>query len=51
VIEFGEPISMADYPDDAADDPMLVFELADRVRDTVQQMIHKLLAMRGGAFI
>jgi 1-acyl-sn-glycerol-3-phosphate acyltransferase len=51
IIEFGEPISMDEYPDDAAEDPMLVFDLSDRVRDTVQQMIHKLLAMRGGAFI
>ena len=51
IIEFGDPISMEEYPDDAAEDPMLVFDLADRVRDTVQQMIYRLLSIRGGAFI
>lgn len=50
MIEFGEPIPMDDYPDDAADDAMLVFDLADRVRDTIQQMLYKVLAQRGGAF-
>jgi 1-acyl-sn-glycerol-3-phosphate acyltransferase len=49
-IEFGEPISMDEFPEDAADDPMLVFELTDRVRDTIQQMIYKSLAKRGPAF-
>ncbi|MGH2753890.1 MAG: lysophospholipid acyltransferase family protein, partial [Actinomycetota bacterium] len=28
VIEFGSPIPMDDYPDDAADDPMTVFDLS-----------------------
>lgn len=50
LIEFGPPIPMDDYPDDAADDAMLVFDLADRVRDTIQQMLYKALAQRGGAF-
>ena len=50
LIEFGPPIPMDDYPDDAADDAMLVFDLADRVRDTIQQMLYKSLAQRGGAF-
>ena len=50
LIEFGPPIPMDDYPDDAADDAMLVFDLADRVRDTIQQMLYNTLAQRGGAF-
>lgn len=51
LIEFGEPIPLDDYPEDAADDAMLVFDLADRVRDTIQQMLYRNLQKRGGAFI
>ena len=50
IIEFGEPIPMDDYPDDAADDAMLVFDLADRIRDTVQQMLYRNLSRRKGVF-
>ena len=41
---------MDDYPEDAADDKMLVFELTDSIRDTVQQMLLKNLKVRGGTF-
>lgn len=50
IIEFGPPIAMDDYPDEAADDAMLVFDLADRVRDTIQQMLYRNLQQRNGAF-
>ena len=50
VIEFGEPIPMDDYPEDAAEDSMLVFDLADRVRDTIQQMLYRGLNARRGVF-
>lgn len=50
IIEFGDPIPMDDYPDDAADDAMFVFDLSDRIRDTIQQMLYKNLALRQGAF-
>ncbi|HET7482011.1 MAG TPA: lysophospholipid acyltransferase family protein [Actinomycetota bacterium] len=50
LIEFGDPIPMDDYPDDAAEDAMLVFDLADRVRDTIQQMLYRNLARRKGVF-
>jgi 1-acyl-sn-glycerol-3-phosphate acyltransferase len=50
VIEFGEPIPMDGYPEDAADDAMLVFDLSDRIRDTIQQMLYRNLSKRGGAF-
>jgi 1-acyl-sn-glycerol-3-phosphate acyltransferase len=50
VIEFGDPIPMDSYPEDAADDKMLVFELADEIRDRVQQMIYKNLKLRGDPF-
>ena len=49
-IEFGHPIPTDDYPEDAADDAMLVFDLADRVRDSIQQMLYRNLNARGRAF-
>ena len=50
IIEFGEPIPMDDYPDDAADDAMLVFDLTDSIRDTIQQMLLRNLGLRKGTF-
>jgi len=50
VIEFGTPIPMDEYPEDAADDPMTVFDLSDRIRDTIQQMLYTNLSKRGSAF-
>lgn len=51
VIQFGAPIDVTGYPDDAADDAMLVLELSDRVRDTVQQMLYRNLMRRRSAFV
>ncbi|WP_408618047.1 lysophospholipid acyltransferase family protein [Jiangella endophytica] len=50
IIEFGEPIRTDDYPPGAADDPMVVFELTDQVRDTIQATLIELLELRGPAF-
>ncbi|MGH3584491.1 MAG: hypothetical protein ACRDUB_23080, partial [Mycobacterium sp.] len=50
-IQFGEPISTADYEDGAADDPMVTFELTDQVRATIQQTLYQLLANRRGTFL
>lgn len=50
IIEFGEAIPMNRYPDDAAEDAMLVFDLADSVRDTIQQMLYRNLKLRGSTF-
>lgn len=50
VIEFGEPIHLDDYPEEVAEDKMLVFDLADEIRDRIQQMLYKNLRFRGGAF-
>jgi 1-acyl-sn-glycerol-3-phosphate acyltransferase len=49
-IEFGEPIDTTGYGPEAADDPMLVFELVDRVRDTIQQMLYRNLVGRRSIF-
>jgi 1-acyl-sn-glycerol-3-phosphate acyltransferase len=51
VIEFGEPLDLSDYPEDAHEDAMLVFDLADTIRDTIQQMLYRLLTMRGSTFL
>lgn len=51
IIEFGEPIPMDDYPEDAAEDAMLVFDLSDRIRDRIQQMLYENLERRQSAFL
>lgn len=50
IIEFGEPIETASYGAAAADDPMLVFNLTDQVRETIQQTIYTLLMQRRSVF-
>ena len=50
IIEFGEPIRTDDYADGAADDPMLVFNLTDQVRETIQQTLYALLMQRRSVF-
>ncbi|MFN2220454.1 MAG: hypothetical protein ACK2UA_17730, partial [Anaerolineae bacterium] len=49
-IDFGEPIPMDPYGPDAADDLVLVSQLTDQVRNTIQQMIHSRLASRRSIF-
>ncbi|GLZ44801.1 putative acyltransferase [Actinomycetospora sp. NBRC 106375] len=50
-IEFGEPIPTDVYDPGAADDPMLVFNLTDQVRENIQQTLYRLLAGRRNAFL
>jgi 1-acyl-sn-glycerol-3-phosphate acyltransferase len=50
LIEFGEPIRATDLPADAVEDPMLILELSDRVRDTVQHMLYRNLMGRRSVF-
>jgi 1-acyl-sn-glycerol-3-phosphate acyltransferase len=50
IIEFGEPIRTDVYTDAAADDPMLVFNLTDQVRETIQHTLYKLLMQRRSVF-
>lgn len=49
-IEFGEPILTDGYPEGAADDPMLVFNLTDQVREQIQQALYRLLMRRPSVF-
>ncbi|MCU1616925.1 MAG: phospholipid/glycerol acyltransferase [Frankiales bacterium] len=50
LIAFGEPIDTASYGPGAAEDPMLVFNLTDQVRETIQQAIYQLLLQRRSVF-
>lgn len=50
LIHFGEPIPTAHYPDGAADDPMVVFDLTDEVRERIQQSLYRLLVQRPSVF-
>ena len=45
-IEFGAPIHTEGLGPDAAEDPTVVFELADRVRETIQSTLYRLLVGR-----
>ncbi|MFC5906973.1 lysophospholipid acyltransferase family protein [Streptacidiphilus monticola] len=49
-IQFGEPIPTDGYPPEAADDPMLMFNLTDQVRETIQHSLYKLLVQRRSVF-
>ncbi|CAM5494079.1 lysophospholipid acyltransferase family protein [Streptomyces abikoensis] len=49
-IQFGEPIPTDGYPAEAADDPMLMFNLTDQVRETIQHTLYKLLVERRSVF-
>jgi 1-acyl-sn-glycerol-3-phosphate acyltransferase len=49
-IAFGEPIETASYGPAAADDPMVVFNLTDQVRETIQQSLYRLLLQRRSVF-
>ncbi|MGB8651213.1 MAG: lysophospholipid acyltransferase family protein [Mycobacteriales bacterium] len=51
IIEFGEPIETAHLGGAAAaDDPMLVFNLTDQVRETIQSTLYTLLMQRRSIF-
>ena len=50
IIEFGEPIHTEAYDASAAEDPLTVFEVTDRVRETIQQTLYQLLMRRRSIF-
>ncbi|WP_169949864.1 lysophospholipid acyltransferase family protein [Microbispora sp. H11081] len=50
LIEFGEPIRTDQYAPEEADDPMLVFDLSDHIRETMQRQLDALRLRRGPAF-
>lgn len=50
IIEFGEPIETGHLGTAAAEDPMLVFNLTDQVRETIQSTLYTLLMQRRSIF-
>lgn len=50
LLEFGEPIRTDAYDPAEADDPMLVFNVTDQVRETIQQTLYSLLRQRQSVF-
>ncbi|EWT05410.1 hypothetical protein N864_04980, partial [Intrasporangium chromatireducens Q5-1] len=51
LIEFGPPVGTAGLGPEAAEDPMMVFDLTDQVRETIQQTLYSLLMQRTSVFI
>jgi 1-acyl-sn-glycerol-3-phosphate acyltransferase len=49
-IQFGEPIGTEEYAPEAAEDPMLMFQLTDQVRETIQHALYELLVERRSVF-
>lgn len=50
-IHFGRPIETADYDKASADDPMVVFDLTDHVREEIQQTLFRMLSRRGSVYL
>jgi 1-acyl-sn-glycerol-3-phosphate acyltransferase len=50
IIQFNEPIPTASLGPAGAEDPMLVFDLTDRVRETIQHTLYTLLLQRRSVF-
>ena len=50
ILEFGEPIRTDAYDAGEAEDPMLVFNVTDQVRETIQHTLFDLLRERNGVF-
>ncbi len=50
LIEFGEPIPTDEAGEGAADDPMMIFDVTDQVRETIQQTLYSLLMQRRSVF-
>nr|WP_245797588.1 lysophospholipid acyltransferase family protein [Mangrovactinospora gilvigrisea] len=49
-IRFGEPVPTDGYGEGAADDPMVVFNLADQVRESIQHELYRMLLKRRSVF-
>ena len=50
MMEFGEPIPTDEFDAGAAEDPMLVFNVTDQVRETIQPTLYSLLMQRRSVF-
>jgi hypothetical protein len=50
-IDFGKPIPLDGYGPDEVNNLILIAQLSDQVRNTVQEMIHNRLAQRRSVFL
>ncbi len=50
LIEFGAPIPTDEAGETGAEDPMMVFDVTDQVRETIQQTLYSLLMQRRSVF-
>ena len=50
IIQFGDAITTDELRPGAAEDPMIVFNITDQVRETIQQTLYRLLMQRRSAF-
>jgi 1-acyl-sn-glycerol-3-phosphate acyltransferase len=50
-IEFCEPIDLSGHPPDAVEDPRLLLDVTERVRETIQDKVYENLVKRGPAFL
>ena len=50
-IHFGRPIETGGYDESSADDPMVVFDLTDHVREEIQQTLFRMLSRRGSVYL
>ena len=50
IVQFGEAITTDELPPGAADDPMIIFNVTDQVRETIQQTLYTLLMQRRSSF-
>ena len=50
IIQIGDAITTDELGPGAADDPMIVFNITDQVRETIQQTLYRLLMQRRSAF-
>ncbi len=50
LIHFDDPIPTDHLPPGSADDPAVLFDITDQVRERIQRRLYDLLAQRGGVF-
>jgi 1-acyl-sn-glycerol-3-phosphate acyltransferase len=50
-IEFCEPIDLSEHGPEAAEDKALLFDISERVRETIQAALYENLVKRGSAFL
>ncbi len=50
-IEFCDPVDLSEHPPEAADDRRLVFDISERIRETIQSKVYENLVKRRSTFL